>query len=91
MRSVLAFLALLATDAAAECQPRAAVLDHLLKKYDERTVAIGLERGGKILEVVVSERQRTWTIVVIGPDGCLSYVASGEFWHRIKSIPGTDG
>lgn len=67
------------------CLPYKELLKYYKVTYDEYPKFIGLAHGGFVLEVLVSENGRTFTIIVTRPDGqsCSQY--SGTNWETIRN------
>lgn len=84
MKSLAAAGALLimASTASAQvaCKDRTTFFRHLGASYSEAPVAIGLANNGSVIEVLSSQGDGTWTIIVTKPSGLSCIVASGEAW-----------
>lgn len=65
------------------CVPRDHVLTHLLKKYQEQPIAMGLANNGGIIEVLVSPDGNSWTIMITMPNQISCIVSAGEGWELI--------
>jgi len=63
----------------------------MLEKYGEKPVARGLANNGVVIEVLVSDDGKTWTIFMTTPKGISCLLASGHEWEqdRVK-VPGSD-
>ena len=68
------------------CTDRASTLAHLSKNYKEQPVAIGLASAGGVVEILVSEDGKTWSIIVTLPSGITCMVAAGEDWEVLRPI-----
>jgi len=77
--------------AAAQCAPRAGIVDFFAKNYGERPVAAGLQSGGGVMELLVSDDGSTWTLLVSTPQGVTCFVSSGTAWVRITPSPTDPG
>lgn len=60
----------------ASCGVREAMLLVLAERFDEAPRAIGLDRNGRVMEIVAAE-SGSWTILVTAPNGRSCLVASG--------------
>lgn len=60
----------------ASCGDREAMLLILAERFDEAPRAIGLDRTGRVMEIVAAE-SGSWTILVTAPNGRSCLVASG--------------
>jgi len=65
------------------CANRDLVLRQLASKYEEAPVAIGLTSAGGIMELLTSDKGRTWTLIVTRPDGLACLFAAGEGWEPL--------
>ena len=63
------------------CDERGTVLEVLAANWGEVPAAIGLANGGGLVEVLVSSRGDTWSLIVTAPDGTSCLVATGEGWR----------
>ncbi len=66
------------------CGEREAILKALKKNAKEELKHIGFINTGKVLEVVVSPNQETWTILISDVNGRSCVVSIGEAWTDIK-------
>ena len=87
------FLALIlvtqAARAAAQCGPRAAVLDKLGQKYGETRRSVGLAANNMVMEVFASRDNQSWTITLTTPQGRTCLIASGQGFEAIaENLPG---
>jgi len=57
--------------------------EHLKEKYDERPLAFGLNRDGRLLELFATPDGKTWTLLITNPRGLSCVVTSGENWQRM--------
>ena len=64
------------------CGERAAMLERLKEKYDEKRTAFGLSSDGHLVEVFAAP-SGTWTMLVTYPGGPTCLVTSGVGWQQI--------
>lgn len=57
---------------------------HLEKTYGEVVVYRGLASNGNLIEVLVSPGGKSWSIIVIFPNGRACITASGEDWIDVN-------
>lgn len=62
------------------CKERKLIINHLAEKYREKTAAVGLTEGGKVMEITVSP-DGTWTLITSWPDGQACVLDSGKGWQ----------
>ena len=72
------------------CGPRAEMLAKL-SQYAESPVAVGLDRAGRLLEVLATPTGSTWTIIVTSANGTSCLVMNGESWQPRETPPGKMG
>ena len=72
------------------CVGRKELIDHLASTYGEHPVARGLASAGAVIEVVVSSRGDTWSIIVTLPNGLSCGLAAGEAWQTVPSAVRAD-
>ena len=81
-------LALLLASFPAQAEPRCMPRDHLVEllegRYNEQPVAIGLESGGRLIEVFATLNRRTWTLTMSTPDGVTCVIAAGLEWQDVE-------
>lgn len=70
------------------CVDRASTAQTLSDKYQEEPTGAGLHVGGIVLELYVSDKGNTWTIIVVYPDGCAALLATGEAWQSHTPVFG---
>jgi hypothetical protein len=63
------------------CSARTDVLTQLASKYHERPSSAALTSDGRLLEVLKSDNDATWTILITTPKGVSCLVAAGESWQ----------
>lgn len=67
----------------AACGDRTKVLKHLSGKYKEAPRSLGLANNGGVMELLVSPKGNSWTIIITMPNGPTCMVAAGENWENI--------
>jgi hypothetical protein len=87
----LVILALQSAQAAPQCGPRDAVLDHLATKYRETRRGIGRAGNQGVMEIFASADSGTWTLTVTLPDGRMCLVASGDGFEPVTEDLPPDG
>lgn len=65
------------------CAERMGVVSELAEKYSENQKNIGIANNGEVLEVFVSPKGNTWTIVVTDAAGITCLIAAGESWETV--------
>lgn len=65
------------------CVSRDIVVADIADRYGEIPIGDGLSSIG-IVELLVSEDDLTWTLIVTLPDGCVYLIGTGEAWQRVK-------
>jgi hypothetical protein len=66
------------------CANRDLILRQLANKYEEAPIAIGVTSAGGIMELLTSEKGRTWTLIVTRPNGLACLFAAGEGWEPLQ-------
>jgi hypothetical protein len=69
------------------CNSHGDLLAILKQTYTEEPNALGLQSNGHLLEVFVSKRTGSWTIVSTRPDGISCIVAAGRHWQSVPQTP----
>lgn len=90
---IAAFLAVFSCPASAQswCGDRAKIVDELVHVFSERQVGVGIVNKGVIVEFLVSEGGKTWTIIATASNGVSCIIAAGENWQSTPlETPGTD-
>ncbi len=88
---VLAFLTLAhGAGAAPLCGKREEIRDRLDRAAGERPTSLGLDDGGRVVELFVSPGGRSWSLLITWPDGRSCMIASGRYWERIPASDGDD-
>ena len=72
--------------AAPQCKSRDKVLALLSETYSEAPVAIGVANNGGLVEVLSTDDDNTWSIIITSPQGMSCLVAAGEGWRSIERI-----
>jgi hypothetical protein len=57
------------------------MVERLSTKFNETRRGIGLNTGGRIMEIWASEASGSWTVTVTMPDGRTCLVATGQAWE----------
>ena len=70
--------------AADHCAPREILLEQYRKDHQETPRSGGPLHSGTFLEVLVSEDDSTWTIIVTGPDMTSCPLAIGTDWRQAE-------
>jgi hypothetical protein len=100
--SVLAWLIVGATVAKAQqargglvphqaCNSHDKLVEMLGRGYAEAPSALGLQANGPLLEVFVSRKSGSWTIVSTRPDRISCIVAAGQYWQELPEPPAEPG
>ena len=70
---------------------RARLMDELVRDFGERQGGIGLINKELIAELMISEDEKTWTIIVTSSNGVSCIIAAGESWQPpLPDATGTD-
>ncbi|MGI9415145.1 MAG: hypothetical protein ACR2PM_15830 [Hyphomicrobiales bacterium] len=75
---------------AAECGKHDKVIQFLGAKYKEQRKAMGLVSNRGVMELYVSEKTGTWTVLLTNTDGVSCIVAAGESYERAKPVAKLD-
>lgn len=80
-----AFLLCLLYPAAGQgrCDSRERLVAQLAERYRETPIALGVDSGGGLIEVLAAADGSTWTIVITSPQGRSCMVAAGEGWRAV--------
>lgn len=70
------------------CNRHGDLIETLKDVYAEEPNALGLQGNGHLLEVFVSKKTGSWTIVSTHPDGTSCIIAAGRYWQAVP--PATD-
>jgi hypothetical protein len=63
------------------CGERGDVLTKLASDFRELPASAALTSDGQLLEVLRSDSDMTWSIILTNPDGLSCLVATGESWQ----------
>lgn len=72
------------------CIPHQSALDYFQSRWEETVAHVGIINNGLILETLVNEETRTWTMLLIRPDELACFLASGDGWRMLIPLPGED-
>lgn len=64
-----------------KCGARPDLVRELAQSYEERSIGIGWDNRGGVVEVFSSSDGATWTIVVTLPNGMSCLIAAGQHWE----------
>ena len=64
------------------CASRSGIVSKLAEKFQEKQVALGLDTGGRVVELFVSSTG-SFTILMSYPNGQSCVAATGEGWQTI--------
>ena len=81
---LLALLAPSIAFAQPACLPHGAMVDLLAGRYSEQRVSVGLETGGRLIEVFATADGGTWTMVMTTPNGVTCVIAAGLEWQDVE-------
>ena len=76
-----------AAQAQMQCHQHKEVLGKFADAYHESPVAGGLTQDGRLLQVLSSGDDGTWTIVLSKPDGLTCVIMAGEAWRKLNPKP----
>lgn len=93
MKRILTAAALMLTPAqtaaqALQCAPKEKVFVSLSMQHHERLDGVGLARDGEKIMVWVNWVTRSWTIVLVKPNGQACIMANGSDWTADRTPPG---
>ena len=71
----------------AECGKHDRVVAFLQSKYKERRVGLGLVSNRGVMELFVSAKARTWTVLLTDTQGIACIVAAGDSYEQAKPAP----
>ena len=71
---------------AAECGRRDYIIKQLGKQFAEVRRATGMMRKSGLMEIYVSKKKGTWTVLVTSPRGMTCIVAAGEMWEDMPIV-----
>jgi hypothetical protein len=78
------FLAETAAAATVYCGPRKAMVMRVAGSLHERPSSVALTNDGQLLEVLKSDTDVTWVILMTSPQGLSCIVAVGDHWQSKK-------
>ena len=88
---MLAPLAAATHDGAGICAPRAQLIAHLAKGYQEVPVARAVSTNGYLFEVLRSRGGETFSLIITPPGGFTCLIGSGTDWEDIPFVaPSTE-
>ena len=86
--ALIGALCLAASSATAmNCANRDAIATALSLNYGETPISGGLQGDDRIVEVFVSPKDNTWTILVTETNGTSCIVAAGTNWAQESLLP----
>lgn len=65
------------------CGKHQIIKEKLEKKFGETVIAMGLQSNGQLLEIYVSVKTSSWTILNVTPDGNACIVSAGKNWFNV--------
>ena len=68
------------------CGTRDDVVKRLEGVYNERQKEFGLTNSGQVVEVFISTRDDTWTLILTNPRGFSCMMEAGEGWQRASDV-----
>lgn len=80
--ALMSCLMISAAAAHMDCAQRSLVVDKLLVEFKEKQVALGLDSGGRVIELFISSTGN-FTILVSYTDGQSCVAATGEGWQTV--------
>jgi hypothetical protein len=66
------------------CGPRQAMLTKLANSLHQQPSSVALTNDGQLLEVVKSETNLAWAILITSPQGLSCIIAAGDNWQSKK-------
>jgi len=92
MRHILAalFAACLSLPSHAQqaCGPYDALREGLERQYSEVVVGRGVGEGGMLMELFASADGKSWTLIIVHPNGMACFAASGGDWQPVEAVRG---
>lgn len=70
--------------AAGVCGPHAKIVQQLETGYEEQRTGFGLGGNKSIVELFVSEKLNTWSLMITRPDGLTCLMATGSDWGNVQ-------
>ena len=68
------------------CAQRADIVKHLEGIYNERLEEFGLTNRCDVMELLLSPRDDTWTLILTNPRGFSCMMEAGEDWQRAPDV-----
>lgn len=68
---------------AANCAPRAQIIETLTTTYGERLVARGVQNSLSVIEVWASDETGSFTVMISGAGGISCIVSAGRHWESV--------
>ena len=65
------------------CAPMQDMRRFLSVQYSEHPVGLGLIANGNVLQRFESEGGKSWTMIVVTPEGMSCILSAGESWARV--------
>lgn len=65
------------------CGDRLEIVARLEAGYHERQRALGIAGNGAVIELWVSSKAETWSIIMTHPNGMACLLAAGESWESL--------
>jgi hypothetical protein len=66
------------------CGPRKDVLAKLAGSLHQQPSSVALTSNGQLLEVLKSDTDLVWTILITSPQGLSCVIATGDGWQTMK-------
>ena len=89
MKFLAIMAAMLPTSLAAECLPRAQMVEMLNGQFHEARIFVALSQGASVIEVYANIAEGTWTALETLPDGTACIVSFGDNFQLDRQ--GVDG
>ncbi len=71
------------------CSATNPMIELLAGRYGERPVGVGVTAGGELLQLLVRPDFRSWTILLMRPDGVSCLLAAGHDWQARDQLRGS--
>ena len=68
------------------CGQYVEIRKQLIKKYGEQPIAGGLNKAGRMTQVFAREDGKSWTIIVVYPDGMACVASAGKDWETTPYV-----
>jgi hypothetical protein len=66
------------------CGPRKAMLTKLVNSLHQQPSSVALTSDGQLLEVLKSDTDLAWVILITSPEGLSCIIAEGDNWQSKK-------